>query len=419
MDHSSPQKPTVLAVGLFVPGTGFTRVFESLFAHLHQWFNIHWLGIGYKGAVKSGPYYTLHPNNLKGGDIYGAYGAARLARELDARSVLLLSDLYLLKNYAATLTPLREEGRRLLVYAPLDGYIQDPELARSYFFADDLVLYTRWSRGELERAAEALRLEHSTRLHTAYHGVDQEFFRPAEGGEQQKLKESLFRVPGAAEAVFVLNANRLNERKDIFCTLDAFALALPRFTRPAYLCLHLPSTPETLLDNLRSRIATMGLGDKVLLNPIGNGYSSDIDLRSLYQACDIGINTCLGEGWGLVSFEHACCGGAQLVPAHTAPAEVWKDAGILLPLSGPVQLQTNPFLMYSVSPHAAAGALCPLVNNDALLREKSVSCRVHALQEIFNWKEIAGEWRRSWGRGSPRSRVHGPQTGPFRGESFL
>lgn len=393
MDHSSPRKPTVLAVGLFVPGTGFTRVFESLFAHLHQWYQIHWLGIGYKGEVKAASHYTLHPNNLKGGDIYGAYGAARLARKLDARFVLLLSDLYMLKNYAATLTPLKEEARRLLVYAPLDGYIQDPELARSYFFADDLVLYTHWSREEVEKAAKALDLEHDTRLHTIYHGVDQEFFRPAEPGEKRKLKESLFPVPGAANAVFVLNANRLNERKDIFCTLDAFLLALPRFTRPAYLCLHLPSTPEALLADLRSRITGMGLDDKVLLNPLGNGYSSDTELRSLYQACDIGINTSLGEGWGLVSFEHACCGGAQLVPAHTAPAEVWKDAGILLSLSGPVQLQTNPFLMYSVSPQAAADALCLLVNNDDLLREKSFSCRVHASKRMFNWKEIAGEWR--------------------------
>lgn len=392
MDHSS-QKPTVLAVGLFVPGTGFTRVFESLFAHLHQWYQIHWLGIGYKGEVKTGSHYTLHPNNLKGGDIYGAYGAARLAGEMDARSVLLLSDLYLLKNYAATLAPLREEGRRVLVYAPLDGYIQDPELARSYFFADDLVLYTHWSKGELERAAEALDLKHNTRLHTIYHGVDQEFFRPAEPEEQRELKKSLFPVPGAADAVFVLNANRLNERKDIFCTLEAFLLSLPRFTRPAYLCLHLPSTPEALLDNLRSRIIEMGLGEKVLINPLGNTYTNDTDLRRLYQACDIGINTSLGEGWGLVSFEHACCGGAQLVPAHTAPAEVWKDAGILLSLSGPVQLPTNPFLMYSVSPHAAADALCSLVNNDALLRETASGCRVHALRNIFNWKEIAGEWR--------------------------
>jgi hypothetical protein len=46
------KKPAVLAVGLFVPGAGFTRVFESIFARLHQWFDIHWLGIAYKGEKK-------------------------------------------------------------------------------------------------------------------------------------------------------------------------------------------------------------------------------------------------------------------------------------------------------------------------------------------------------------------------------
>jgi glycosyltransferase involved in cell wall biosynthesis len=48
-------------------------------------------------------------------------------------------------------------------------------------------------------------------------------------------------------------------------------------------------------------------------------------LNKVYNAVDVGINTCLGEGWGLVNTEHAATGRPQLVPDHTSLKEIFSD----------------------------------------------------------------------------------------------
>ena len=37
-------------------------------------------------------------------------------------------------------------------------------------------------------------------------------------------------------------------------------------------------------------------------------------LNMIYNAADVGVNTCKGEGHGLVNHEHAACGVPQIVP---------------------------------------------------------------------------------------------------------
>jgi len=45
------------------------------------------------------------------------------------------------------------------------------------------------------------------------------------------------------------------------------------------------------------------------------------------HACDVGVNTCKGEGFGLVNFEHAACRVAQVVPNHTSCKELFEGYG--------------------------------------------------------------------------------------------
>lgn len=393
-------KPTVLAVGLFVPGNGLTRVFESLFERLSYHFTIHWLGIGYKGEVQRQKNYTLHPCNVNGGDIYGAYEAAALAREVKAQSVLLLNDFYLLKNYRKVWLPLKQEGLRLLAYVPLDGEIVDISIIRDCLFLDEMVLYNEWALAEVRTAMEKflteqpLEKESLPRLSFRYHGVDTSVFYPSPGQDETiRLKQKLFKVADAEESIFILNANRYNERKDIERTVAAFAEALPGFQKPVYLCLHTPNLQPHLKERLCTLINDSGCGERILLNPLGEEYIADERLVNLYQACAIGVNTSFGEGWGLISFEHAACGAAQIVPGHTAPAEVWKDAAILIQKDKPVQLHTNPFRMYSVDKGRLAEELVKLVNNEQYLFHISGQCCQHAAGNLFNWDYIAAEWK--------------------------
>ncbi|MBK8788450.1 MAG: glycosyltransferase [Chitinophagaceae bacterium] len=398
-NNDAINKPTVLAVGLFVSGTGFTRVFETLFTQLSKHFSIHWMGIGYKGPVTTHEHYTLYPVNAAGGDIYGAYGAAALSSELNVKSILLLTDFYLLKNYRRPLQPLKEKGIRLVAYVPLDGSFIDSSLIEDCLFLDALVLYNQWALQEVAAAGEKYQLEKNAgdskmpEMNYIYHGTDTAVFSAAASGhKKQELKKALFNVPDAADSIFILNANRFNERKAIPATITAFAKAMPRFNQPAYLCLHTPGLNSITGSNLLTEIENSGCKERILLNPLGDAYCTNEELTQLYSACDIGVNTSLGEGWGMISFEHAACGAAQLVPDHTAPSDLWKDAGILIPTLKSIQLNTNPFLMYNVNTDVLATELVQLVNDKAYLNKTAAACFVHAKKEMFSWQTIAQQW---------------------------
>ena len=53
--------------------------------------------------------------------------------------------------------------------------------------------------------------------------------------------------------------------------------------------------------------------NRQILRPVNNGLLTDVDLNALYNACDVGINTCVGEGFGLCNVEHAGLGKPQIV----------------------------------------------------------------------------------------------------------
>lgn len=390
-------KPVIIAVGLYVPGTGFTRVLKELFTRLAHHYSIHWLGIAYRGYIKTTSHYTLYPSNLAGGDMYGAEEAATMALELNAAAIWLLNDMYMLKNYRVAWQTLKEKNIQLIAYVPLDGDITDETTIANSLFFDQLVLYTQWAEDEVGNAIKKYSQKNSVTntpaLNHIYHGVDTTFFTPATSANKARLKEIIFKMPGAAQTIFILNANRYSERKDIDTTLLAFSNALPFFKRPAYLCLHMPGTDNVWLTEIYSKIERAGLKEKVILNPLGNDYVTNEELRNLYRACDIGLNTSLGEGWGLISFEHAACGAAQLVPGHTAPAEVWKDAGIIVSKSHPVQLPTSPFQMYRLDDKEIEQQLVKLVNDEAQLAQVSENCCRHAAGNQFNWDNIALQWK--------------------------
>jgi D-inositol-3-phosphate glycosyltransferase len=395
---SRESKPTVLAVGLFVPGTGFTRVFESLFATLSEKYTLHWLGIGYKGEIVQTNNYILHPCNVNGGDLYGAYGAAAIVHQVKAQSVLLLTDFYLLKNYEEAWRPLKESGVRLLAYIPLDGEITDISIIRDCLFLDDIVMYASWAAAAVATAFKRVSTESKStifpRLTYIYHGVNLDVFEPAANSDKQdSLKKEIFLHTDAADSIFILNANRFNERKDLESTITAFAAALPNFNKPAYLCLHTPNLQPELKTELIKLIEKTTGKDRVIVNPLGDEYISDNQLVRLYQACDVGVNTSLGEGWGLITFEHAACGAAQIVPGHTTPAELWQDAALITATERAVTLSTNPFQMHAISKELLSEQLITLVNEPLYLAAIGDKCRQRSTEKIFNWNFIGIQWQ--------------------------
>jgi len=70
-----------------------------------------------------------------------------------------------------------------------------------------------------------------------------------------------------------------------------------------------------------------GFDNKLILSTTADKIPSVFDdqLNVIYNATDVGINTSLGEGWGLVNWEHAATGKMQILPSHSALREVWTE----------------------------------------------------------------------------------------------
>jgi D-inositol-3-phosphate glycosyltransferase len=310
----------------------------------------------------------------------------------------LLNDVYMLKNYQSAWIPLKAHGIKLAAYTPLDGSIIDYNILKDAVFLDALVLYHDGAKQEMEKAIEKIEENEPTtsyewpNLYTIYHGVDVSSFQPIDETHKGELKKKLFPVQNSEESIFILNANRFNERKNIEATIDAFALAIPHFIHPTYLVLHTPNIDPLKRQILEAYIYSSGCSEYVLFNPLGENYCDDTMLNQLYQACDIGVNTSFGEGWGLISFEHAACGGAQIVPDHTCPGEIWKDVAMTTPSTNEIKLPTNPFMMYGIDTETLSKQMIELANEKEKRTQVANACMDYANDQKFKWATIAKAW---------------------------
>jgi glycosyltransferase involved in cell wall biosynthesis len=141
---------------------------------------------------------------------------------------------------------------------------------------------------------------------------------------------------------------------------------------------------------LAACIRACGIGERVVLNPLGRRVVDDAELNLLFNACDVGITTTMGEGWGQVSCEHGAAGGAQIVPDHTAPAELWRGRGELIPPARFYTPEFSPLEMGEVSPEGAAHALDTLYRDPA--RAQALARAAATENPAPPWDVVAGKF---------------------------
>jgi D-inositol-3-phosphate glycosyltransferase len=392
------QTTPLVAIGVFRPGTGFTRVLQSILTHLPGAYDVHFVGIGYQGPRFGLGGVTVYPCNLHGGDVYGAIQGAALVESHDAPLVLLLHDLWMLRPYVHTLAPLRP-GTTVVAYVPLDGTLRDDDLLAPLTFVDRFVTYTRFAGNQLTESLR--RLGRTSEVAVIPHGVDTATFFPLAGSIDCQLAPGARRAPRQRffpddptwhDAFIVLNANRPMPRKRIDLTLEGFARFAHGKPPGVKLWLHHAIMNAGERASLVSLVDSLGLTDRVYLTTIDAPTLADADLNFVYNACDVGLNTALGEGWGLVSFEHAATGAAQIVPNNSACAELWSGAAELLPTDETYDPRISPLMMGATSPAAVAAALDRLYSDPDHLRGRSITAYRNATQLAYNWDQIAAQW---------------------------
>jgi D-inositol-3-phosphate glycosyltransferase len=351
---------------------------HSILGRLADRHEIHYLGIGYSGQTVRNRGLTIHPTNLQGGDVFAAFQAVRLMEEIQPHIVFILHDIWMFEHYLRILSPFRDRVK-IVAYIPLDGKIVRASDAAPLQAADRVVVYTKFARSEFQQFLGPVDI--------IPHGVDLDRFFPFDSRGRAEAKKKVFPgLPDSAESFVVLNASRPDRRKRIDLTLEGFAIFAANKPPNVKLCLHhaIPGEYECERE----------LGDRVFVNPLGPGVLDDRELNVLYNACDVGINTSMGEGWGLVSMEHGASGAAQIVPDHSACSELWNGRAELIP---PVRNYVPEFSvleMGEVSSSGVAEALEKLYRNPDRRRSLAESAWRAAQNPAYSWNTIADQFER-------------------------
>ena len=168
------------------------------------------------------------------------------------------------------------------------------------------------------------------KIEVLYHGIEKEVF---------KKEDKLFskKQCGLSEDSFViLNSNRNTYRKANDITIAAFLkfLKLTRMNKNVKLFLNCslqsPSGYD-IMAIINLECIQLQLDYDIVVNNhifMFQNLPNYEKMNYLYNASEIGINTCLGEGFGLCNIEHASIGKPQIISQVGAFNDIFKDVDV-------------------------------------------------------------------------------------------
>jgi len=389
-----PPRPKILIIGDAVAPTGFARVIRSIFEPLHQDYELHQLATRYEGGPHDYPW-KLYPAG-KAGNRYGFDQVTMLVDQLQPAIVFLLYDIVFQMQYLEHLQKAAAKPR-IVFYSPVESGPIAPEIMKRLGGLSRYVVFTEYGRQEIESGLRIVRENDLAfqfpDLEVIPHGLATEKFFPlpdkAEARRRMRLDDAAHR-----DAFIVLNANRNMPRKRIDLTIHGFSLFAKDKPAPVKLYLHMATEDSGW--NVLILAKRYGIFDRLIMTQADNSRPtfSDEELNFLYNACDVGITTTTGEGWGMPSFEHAATRAAQIVPRHTSLADLWKDAAEFI---DPVMTLTYPGNLthaHIVTPLGVADALQRLYEDGAHREALAAAAYRNASRPELSWSLIAARWRR-------------------------
>jgi glycosyltransferase involved in cell wall biosynthesis len=317
------------------------------------------------------------------------FGEARI-REITERIqpdvIFTINDCWIINQQWAQIKDLREQiGFKFVGYYPMDSYGWYGCLTDTMNEWDAAICYTKFG------AEEKINAGVEKPIWVIPHGVTAGQFYPLDKAECRK------KLGLDPEDFIVFNGNRNQFRKRIDLTISAFAkFAVDKPKAKLYLHMGQKDQGWDIMPLFNREMLRQGLdpnGRIIMTAPTPNGPSVDVELLNvIYNCADVGVNTCKGEGWGLVNFEHAACRVAQVVPDHTSCKEIFEGCGPLIRnLHADVDTNFGRIMPCPDDNHLAS-ILTELYEDRQQLDEVAQACYDRVTDSCFNWDTVASDF---------------------------
>jgi glycosyltransferase involved in cell wall biosynthesis len=317
------------------------------------------------------------------------FGVQRIREIVDTEKpdlVFINNDAWIVNQLYSQIKDFHEQGRfKFVAYMPMDSYAWTGCLADYANSWDGIVVYTEFGATEFHATG-------ITKPVTVIpHGITEGQFYPMDKIECRKK----LNIP--EDSFIVFNGNRNQARKRIDITIDAFAqFAVGRPDAKLYLHMGLKDQGWDIMSLFGRQMRKNGLdpnGRIIMTAQSPQPPSVPVEmLNMIYNTADISVNTCKGEGHGLVNHESAACGIAQVVPNHTSLKEIFNGAAPLIDnCFMDVDMNYNRDMPVPSAEHLAE-ILGELYDNRDKLKEIGAQCFTRATDPRYQWDNIAAQF---------------------------
>lgn len=381
------KKLKILILGDGVTPTGFSRVLHSIFSQFDpRVYDVHHLAINYWGDPH--PYqHKIYPANLKG-DLYGVRRLPEFANR-DFDIIFILNDLWIISMYLENIKQSFQNLPKIITYSPVDAQELDADWFKHFDVVTQAVAYTQFGHDEIKKVMPEMDVM------IIPHGVDGKTFYKLQGTKEEIKKITYPVLPEFYEDSFiVLNASRNQPRKRIDLALEGFALFAK--DKPKNVKYHHHAGIVDAGWDVLKLARRYGMTERIILT--NKEYNvqrvPDEVLNRIYNATDVGLNTSIGEGWGLPPVEHSVTGAPQIVPANSASKELFSDCGLLIPSDTPYTMERTNTVGRLVKPEDVAEKLNEIYNDKELYQRLSKAGYDKFTDDKYTWSSIARTWKK-------------------------
>ena len=389
-------------------GTGYSRIGNILSNYLsEQKHEVYYFGISnFKNSTIINRY--VHPNikvidalyeEEKNGseELYGVNVIIPAIQQIKPDIVFLYNDLIVISRIFNKFIESRLNiNFRTIVYLDLVYEFEKIELIRHVNRNTNLFLVFSdcWKKDLIKCGISQDKIE------ILPHGFDNKKFFPVDKNFCRK------KFNFNPDDFIVLNTNRNSYRKSIDKTIDAFLqfIKIKQCDKRLKLFINMLCTDHhnnegfDIINLIKIGCLKYDLNyndvilNHIYKNPSNHNSFSDEMMNHLYNAVDIGINTCLGEGFGLCNLEHAGVGRPQIISKVGALADIFTNeyATLINPVA-------ELYLTNSIDFHGGyikicnssdfAGAMVRYFDNLDLFEEHSKKAREEIVKK-YDWQDI-------------------------------